>query len=372
MSPESQASSEPLTSVDDLVSTSREIDTEQKRIAGEQARLKDERTSLSTRKETWQTNFNRTREAITDGTISTGDPEKNYVLAHTDSYPDKFSTRVEEEKAKLSGFLDKLRERKTYWHKSREWSPTERDVYQIGFLKDRPIEVTPTEIRINANRIVTISLERLFREDRHTGGTLWPFVEEGESGTMQFKGRIIELSDDSCDFDSLIDSVKYEPDNVRDAFLRAVGQGVPPELAAKEQTLIHDIATKAVKKLEKEFNEIKKADRKIGEIFSRVNTEEIRSAGMYATRPVMPVVEYDSFLAAIDSASFHDDKKWALDRLRDTLRDMHRTGILQYKDPIVVRVREGKDTIYRIPEFAGNIMYVLEERISPPKVAAGT
>jgi len=355
-------------SIDQLISLSNEDDQEGKRINEAIQALKKTGENLRAKRTQWEAYLAETRKMIVEGTMTIQDPATDYLIVNMPFQPANFAEQLGTKKAKLASFLQAIKTNKKYWQKTVEWKGWNHiDTYQILFLQDPVIELTPKQINLNAERIVNVSLEKIFIDDQDRA-VIWPFVEIRGQEVMALDNNR-EYSAESSDFKNLLDSIRDYPSHVYSELLKATGREIPQEIVIKAQETIHQIATRAVKQLEKAFDGVKKADEKIAEIEGRINTDKKRTE-CYATRPVILPLEYDRVLAALDSDPFIRDERRALVGLKDVLQNMKRTGILEYKFPIETKVREGKSTIYNIPEFAGNIMSVLGERLSSVQSAS--
>ena len=323
--------------------------------------------------EAFTAELKRLKTEVENRTLSFGDSVMDYVLANYafyehERFSDKFGKHVKE----LKSLLKKLSAAKSFWHHKSEplqgpWRP-EADIYEILFLGETPYAITPAGIEVHGNSSLRISLETVFLDEK----TKWPFAKQSKlekelvvrPTSAEYSYTVPALTDQQCDTNCLEQMLTSKPPLVLATFRRALGQAVSPELEARANQYVHQVAVKAFNQTRRSYLDVLAKDKKILEIEAKYTAPQ-QVTEMCATRPVIPDPEPEPFMAAILSSDFKSDRDMALKRLVSCIHDLDRTDLVNYSAPLEEIVGVGQKTVANLAEYARHIRGVLELGYKP-------
>ncbi len=309
-------------------------------------------------------------EKIRAGEISTGDPLKDFTLVAGAIHAKKFDEMFSRFQARTAHLLDRLQEGKQFWMQTQHGPEPAFRMFYLGDIA--PFTLAKGRLILNPHETHYVNFKEVFRQWETGEKTLWPFVDKSAERGEPFEVRIgglqgyygadlNETQTDRTKLENLIgDFSPLALLRFRELFgLDTIDSEENRKLRKETDDYVHEVATRAVKLIDRAYQDLRRADSKILEIEQRFGGEN-RQKTIGATHPEIPQIEGDDFLAAIMSHETVTERGSAWRILSKYMEDLRETRLDGYSVPIEVPVTVGQTRVYNLAEYAGHIRNVLE------------
>jgi hypothetical protein len=254
-----------------------------------------------------------------------------------------------------------------FWHHKteRSFGKNETQIYEIFDLKESPYTISVDDINLHSKSSIVVRLEPVFSNE-----VVWPFIEKNNT-EKDFVVLPLNTNGDHYTIPQFSGNhlrKEYLQDNFKDnplallKFKEAIGSQISPELQIKADEYIHAAAFSALNLMKENYLRIKLNDKEIQKIEDQYNSPQ-KETGMYATRPVIPDMEPDPFMAKLMSHDARTSRDSAYKSLTSCIIDLNSTGLINYSKPIEKRVMQGEKTIYNLAEFSDYIKNIFELKV---------